>query len=218
MTPTDGSDSPAARTLELLKRRGSGSIPELARAFDQSPESVRAQVRALLDEGLVEDVGSRRRGGRGRPERVYALTRRAEARFPRREGEVLRGLASYLRELGREEILASFLERFAAQRLNAAQGRLAGLAGRDRLDEVARILTEEGYMAEVRDPEEGEDGTPRLRLCHCPVRELVDVTRAPCRAEVAFVRSLVQGSLARVEYLPDGDAACSYAVGLEARG
>lgn len=217
MTPTAGSDSPAARTLELLKRWGSGSIPELARAFDQSPESVRAQVRALLDEGLVEDVGARSRG-RGRPERVYALTRRAEARFPRREGEVLQGLASYLRELGREEILASFLERFAAERLQAAQGRLAGLAGRDRLDAVARILTDEGYMAEVRDPEEGEDGPPRLRLCHCPVRELVDVTRAPCRAEVAFVRSLVQGSLARVEYLPDGDAACSYAVGLEARG
>lgn len=209
-----GPDNPANRTLELLKRWGAGSVPELARAFGQSPESVRAQIRGLVNEGLVEDVGGRSLG-RGRPERLYALTRKAEARFPRREGEILSRLAGYLREMGQEEILASFLERFAAERLAEAEHRLEGLEGGERLDEVARILTEEGYMAEVASGDV-DDPRPLLRLCHCPVRELVDVTRAPCRAEVGFVRALVRGSLARVEYLPDGDAACAYSISLDA--
>jgi predicted ArsR family transcriptional regulator len=108
------------------------------------------------------------------------------------------------------------LDRFAAQRRDAALGRLEGLHGRERLEEVARILTEEGYMAEIQP---GTNGAPaQLRLCHCPVRELVEVTRAPCRAEVAFVKALVgrelaRSGLARVEHIADGGSACAYAVG-----
>ncbi len=198
------------RILERLKRSGLASIPDLARAFDLSPETVRAHVRSLAEGGWVREAG-RRSEGRGRPERLWALTREAERLFPRREAELLRGLAVYLREVGREEILAAFLERFASERRSAAAGRLDGLEGRARLEEVARILTDEGYMAEIQDGVEG--GLPRLRLRHCPVRELVDVTRAPCRAEMSFVRDLVGQSLARVEYMPDGGVACAYAVG-----
>lgn len=200
-------DGTPGRILERLKRRGAASIPDLAREEEMSPESIRAHVRTLTERGLVQDVGARSEG-RGRPERLWALTRDAEALFPRRESELLQGLARYLAEKGHEEVLAGFLDRFARERRAAASRRLEGLEGRDRLDEVARILSDEGYMAEVQ---EGEDGAPpRLRLCHCPVRDLVDVTRAPCKAEIGFVRALVGDSLARVEYIPDGDAACAY--------
>ena len=195
--------------LRRLKRSGSASIPEVARSLELSPESIRAHVRALADDGLLEDVGARSEG-RGRPERLYALTRGAEALFPRRESELLRELTTFLRQTGREGVLTEFLDGFANRRRTAALERLGGLKGRRRLDEVARILTEEGYMAEIRD--DGDGAPPRLRLCHCPLRELVDVTKAPCKAELSFVRDLVGGSMARVEYIPDGDTACAYSV------
>lgn len=205
-------DGTPGRILEHLKRSGVASVPDLARTFGLSPETVRAHVKALAEDGWVEDAGARSEG-RGRPERLWSLTREAEHLFPRREAEVLQGFASYLREVGREDLLVAFLDRFAGERRAAALVRLKGLEGRARLDEVARILSDEGYMAEIVEGADG--GAPRLRLCHCPVRELVEVTRAPCRAEVAFVRDLVGGSLARVEYIPDGGAACAYAVGAE---
>jgi len=207
------SPSPAGtpgRILEHLKRSGPASIPDFARAFALSPETVRAHVRALAEGGWVHEAG-RRSEGRGRPERVWALTREAERLFPRREAEILQGLAAYLGETGQEQVLAAFLERFASERRLAAAERLVDLEGRARLDEVARILTDEGYMAEVQDG--GEGAPPRLRLCNCPMRDLVDITRAPCKAEIAFVRDLVGESLARVEYIPDGGSACAYAVG-----
>lgn len=203
-------DGTPGRILERLKRSGRASIPELAGAFGLSPETVRAHVRGLAEAGWVEESGSRSEG-RGRPERLWSLTRAAESLFPRREAEILQGLAAYLREVGREDLLVAFLDRFSGERRAAALMRLKGMEGRARLEEVARILSDEGYMAEIVD---GAEGTaPRLRLCHCPVRELVEVTRAPCRAEVAFVRELVGDALARVEYIPDGGAACAYAVG-----
>jgi len=209
MEPTSPKGTPG-RILEHLKRSGPASIPDFARAFELSPETVRAHVRALAARGWIREAG-RRSEGRGRPERLWALTQEAERLFPRREGEILQGLAAYLGETGQEKVLVHFLERFAAERRLAAAERLKGLEGRERLDEVARILTDEGYMAEIQDGEAG--APPRLRLCHCPMRELVDVTRAPCKAEISFVRALVGQSLARVEYIPDGGAACAYAVG-----
>lgn len=209
MQPTSPEGTPG-RILERLKRAGLASIPDLARAFELSPETVREHMRALAGAGWIREAG-RRSEGRGRPERLWALTREAERLFPRREAEVLQGLAAYLGEIGQEEILAGFLARFASERRAAAADRLRGLEGRARLDEVARILTDEGYMAEIR--EGGGAEPPRLRLCHCPLRELVDVTRAPCKAEISFVQELVGESLARVEYIPDGGAACAYAVG-----
>ncbi|MEX0979825.1 MAG: hypothetical protein WDZ89_01955, partial [Gemmatimonadota bacterium] len=126
--------------------------------------------------------------------------------FPRREGEVLRALATHLRESGQESLLREFFDGFIGERRAESMARVAHLEGRERLDEVARILTELGFMALV---EESPDG-PKLRLCHCPLRELVEVTKIPCRAEIGFVTELLGERLTRVSYIPAGDASCSY--------
>ena len=84
--------------------------------------------------------------------------------------------------------------------------RLEGLEGAARLEEVARILTELGFMASS----EVGRGRPRLHLCHCPLRELVAVSRIPCRAELGFIRDMLGEPLTRLAYIPSGDAACSY--------
>jgi predicted ArsR family transcriptional regulator len=213
MPPT--TDDSAQRILDRLKRQGEASVPELARAFDLSVETVRSQVNALRARGLVRRAGSRR-SGPGRPEQVFCLTERAQAHFPNREAEVLRGLAAFLRDEGQNALLARYMERSAKERRRAALARLDGLEGAERLAEAARILTEDGYMAEVVEGE--EDARPRIRLCHCPLRQLVEVTSAPCRAEIGFVRALVGDKLARVEYLPEGGSACTYAVGTAGGG
>ena len=71
---------------------------------------------------------------------------------------------------------------------------------------MARILSELGFMAQI-DQEEGE---PSLRLCHCPLRALVDVTRIPCVAEIGLIRELLGEELTRLSYIPAGAHSCSY--------
>lgn len=206
-------DPSQMRVLEHLKRRGDASIPELSRAFDVSVETVRSQVKGLVDRGLVRRSGVRK-DGPGRPEQVFGLETAADRFFPNREAELLKGLAQFLQEEGQQDVLTRYLEQLSRERRRGALESVAGMEGRARLEEAARILTDEGYMAEVA---EGDDARPHLRLCHCPLRDLVDVTHAPCKAEIAFVRALVGDTLTRVEYLPDGDGACTYAVGGAAR-
>lgn len=57
---------------------------------------------------------------------------------------------------------------------------------------------------------EEDDGAPRLRLCHCPIRELVRSTRIPCVAEIGLIRRLLGEELTRVSYMPAGDTSCAY--------
>lgn len=193
--------------LERLKRRGRLTIPELADSVGLNVETVRDHMKALAGHDLVRREGTRSRG-RGRPEIVWGLTGLAGDLFPRREGELLRGLAEHLRETGHEGLLDEFFDRLIGDRRAEAQSRVEHLEGRARLEEAARILTELGFMAEVVEAEAGS--VAGLRLCHCPIRELVEATKVPCRAEVGFVKALLGERLARVSYIPSGDASCSY--------
>lgn len=196
------------RIVEELKRRGPTTIPALAAAIDLNVETVRAHMRALDREGLVQRTGSQARGP-GRPEIVYALAPSAEALFPNREGEVLQELARHLEDAGEQDLLRGFFADYVARRRPDAMQRLEALEGEERLREVARILTDMGFMAEIR---MDADGRQVLRLCHCPLRNLVAATRAPCRAELGFVRELLGSDLARITYIPAGDPACSYSL------
>jgi predicted ArsR family transcriptional regulator len=208
--PGPGLGDTQRRVLLWLKRRGPSTVPELSRRLHLTPATLREHLEGLAAQALVERIGVRR-SGPGRPEVLYRLARAGEARFPRREGQVLRELAQYLMSSGRIAVLTGFLEARVAARMPGAVARLAGLTGRARMAEVARILSADGYMAEIA--AHGPGGAPVLKLCHCPIRDLVAVTDAPCRAEIAFVEALLGQPLERTEFLLDGGPSCSYQVG-----
>jgi len=197
------------RLLLRLKRHGAMTLATISEAFDLSPETLRSHLRDLEAEGLVERAGVRRHG-RGRPEVIYQLAPAAEPLFPQREGEVLGELAAFLVRSGRQDLIQGFFDERMATRRTEALRRVEGLEGRARMEEIADLLTEEGFMAEV---ETSADGEAELRLCHCPIRELVDVSSVPCRAEIGLVRELLGERLARNSYIPNGEPACSYSPG-----
>jgi predicted ArsR family transcriptional regulator len=193
--------------LDLLKRRGSATIPRLATELGLNIETVRSHLKTLTAHALVRRQGSLK-SGPGRPEIVYGLTPEAETLFPRREGEILQELALYLKESGHERLLREFIAQGISRRRDQALARVAHLEGRERLEEVARILSELGFMAEVEHPEDASS----LRLCHCPLRALVDVTRLPCMAEIGLITELLGDRLTRLSYIPAGAPSCSYRV------
>ncbi|MBW7933412.1 MAG: helix-turn-helix domain-containing protein [Gemmatimonadaceae bacterium] len=198
--------SPSQRTLlDALKRRGRASVPQLAADLKLNIETIRDHLKTLGSRALVRRDGVVR-SGPGRPEVVYTLTGAAEALFPRREGEILRALGGYLLKRGHERMLRDFFEQYVDERRNAALARVAHLEGTARVKEVARIFSELGFMPVV----ESAGDTTRLRLCHCPLRDLVHATKIPCGAEMAFLSELLGDRPARVHYLPDGDMSCTY--------
>ena len=200
--------------LEQLKLRGPSTLAELGDAIGLARETLREHLNALAARGLVRRAGHRR-DGPGRPENLYALDEGGEALFPRREGEVLRGLARHLLAGGHADELEAFLRRRVAGVDDEALRQVRELEGRERLEAVADLLSGQGFMARVT---EGSDGRPRLRLHHCPLQDLVEATDLPCRAELGWVSEALGEPLERESFMPDGDQTCSYAVGAPSAG
>jgi predicted ArsR family transcriptional regulator len=191
--------------LLVLKRLGNATQSQVAREVPFAPATLREHLQSLVASGLVQRRGSRH-GKPGRPEVVYALTDRGDALFPNRSPQVLRELIGHLTEQGYTRVLRRFFERRVAARRDAAVARVSGLSGSARVQEVARILSEEGFMAQVgTSPRE-----PMLRLCHCPIRDVVSITRTPCQFEQQLIAELLGHQVYRLEYMPNGDASCSY--------
>lgn len=193
--------------IERLKRLGEATLAELGSGVEVGRETARGHLERLIGRRLVERGGVRR-GGRGRPEVVYRLTAEGDALFPRREGELLEGLARYLVAAGESALLEGYLVARGAERRSRLAHRLEGLDEGERLREAARALSEEGFLAEA-----GFDGErpATLKLCNCPLRGLVEVTRLPCQAEREQLEALLGAGLERTHYRPDGDACCAYA-------
>lgn len=191
--------------LFALKRLGSATQVEIAREVPYAPATLRAHLQSLVGRGLVQRLGSRR-AKPGRPEVVYRLADRANALFPSRAVDVLRELLVHLLDAGDGELLERFFAQRGAARRPGALARVRALSGAARVQEAARILSEEGFMALVG----GTPEEPTLRLCHCPIRDVVSVTRIPCRYEQQLIAELLERPLHRIEYLPDGDTCCSY--------
>jgi predicted ArsR family transcriptional regulator len=194
--------------LETLKRGGESTLAELERAIPLAPETLRSHLTVLVAQGLVERSGVLR-SGPGRPRVRYRLAGDADVLFPRRDRELLGELARFLVETGRGAVLEEFFTQRLARKRAEAEARLVGVPLDLRLEAVAQLLSDDGFLAEVVRDATGQ----RLRLCHCPVREFVDVSRLPCRAEMALVGELLGAPLHRESFIPDGAASCTYALG-----
>lgn len=196
--------------LGEIKDRGETTIAELA-VTGLARETIRDHLKALEAYRLVERTGVRRTG-RGRPEVVYRLSQAGDRLFPQRHGQLLRELVEFLDAGGRHEVLEEFFEARNRRKREALLPRVRGLEGGERVQEVAAILSEDGFLAHAWE----ENGAEHLRLCHCPWRELIAVSRAPCRAEISLVSDLLGQHLTREAFIPAGDLTCTYCVGATA--
>ncbi len=194
--------------LESLKLKGKATLSELGEEIVLARETMRDHLKTLKGLGLVVRRGVRRSGA-GRPEVQYGLSALGEELFPQRERKLLRELVSYLIGNGHQGLLVEFFEAWGASQREDLQAQVRDLDPSDRLEAVAEILTDQGFLADVAG---GQTGPPRLRIYHCPLCGLVDVCKLPCQAESALLSDLLGARLERKAFMPDGDATCTYAV------
>jgi len=194
--------------LESLKLKGEATLTELGEEIVLARETMRDHLKTLKGLGLVVRAGVRR-SGPGRPEVQYRLSALGEELFPQGERKLLRELVSYLIGNGHQGLLEEFFKAWGESQREDVQARVRDLETNDRLEAVAEILTDQGFLADVVG---SQTGPPRLRIFHCPLCGLVDVCQLPCQAESALLSDLLGARLERETYMPDGDAACTYAV------
>jgi DeoR family transcriptional regulator, suf operon transcriptional repressor len=199
---------PARRTLLLaLRRAGEAGADELADGLRITASAVRQQLRALAARELVvhRDVAV----GRGRPRRLYALGPRAQALFPSAHGELGSELLAYVEDED-PELLGRVFERRRKARVLDAQARLGGRDFAGRVEELAHILDEAGYLAEF---ERRGDGTFRITEHNCAILAVARRHGHACTTELSFLREVLPGaSVERVSHIVSGGHACVYEI------
>ncbi len=200
--------SPSRREiLVLLKREGPLAAGAVAARTDVSVSGARQALSSLEKEGLV--THRRDRQGPGRPRHLYELTRDGHQLFPRRYAELSTELLGYLEELD-EDLLEKVFARRRHRRLEEARSRLEGRSFPEKVRELARILDEDGYLAEAR-----ELGNERFRIVehNCAVRRIAERYGHACSSEIGFLRdALPDAEIVRVSHIASGEPACAYEI------
>jgi len=192
--------------LRLLKFRGPLSVGEAALDLELTVSGVRQHLSALEGAGLVGH--SVRPAGRGRPRHVYTLTASGDALFPRRHGDLASELLGYLAEES-GETLSSLFARRARRRAEDARPRLQGTLA-ERITELARILDEDGYLAEVQ---ELRPTGFLLVERNCAVLSVAQRYPQVCSSEIDFLReALPDAHVRRVSHIVRGGTTCAYEV------
>ena len=196
-----------------LKRAGEARVDELAECLGVTVSAVRQLLDGLSSEGLV--AYREERGGRGRPKHVYSLTRAAERFFPKAYGGLTNELLGYVTDSD-PALVEQLFERRRERRTDAARVRLAGRELPDQVAELARILDEDGYLADF---DALPDGTFRITEHNCAVLDVAERYGLACSSEIAFLRDVLpEARVERVSHMIAGAHACAYAVTPEPAG
>jgi DeoR family transcriptional regulator, suf operon transcriptional repressor len=203
-----GSEPSSARRqlLQALRLRGEARAEELAADLGVTASAVRQHLSGLIGEGLVGHQALR--GGPGRPKHVYHLTAAAEHLFPKTYGELASELLEYVEE-AEPELLDRLFERRRERRLEQARRRLEGKAFADQVEELARILDEDGYLAAVVPTDTGF----RIVEHNCAILSVAQKYGQACSSEIEFIRSaLPDATVERVQHMMAGARVCAYEV------
>ncbi|MGH7509042.1 MAG: helix-turn-helix transcriptional regulator [Gemmatimonadales bacterium] len=199
------------RVLLEVKRANRLTAKELAAKLQVSLNAVRHHLKELEASGLVQY--ERQHRGVGAPAFAYRLSPSGEALFPRRYEATLTELLDYVvgRE-GRAGAVALLESRYTAltQRLKQE---LAGATAAERMAAVARVLSDDGYMAEgTAASVPGGHATGTLIEHNCAIHAVAERFPEICAAEAKFLAAVLGADVDRKEHILSGCSACEYRV------
>ncbi len=196
--------------VELLKQQGPQDAQSLADQIDISAMAVRQHLYMLRDERLVTYQLSQR--SRGRPAKLWQLTAAANRLFPDAHAELAVDLVSALGAAFGVDGLDRLLAIRTQQQIQTYQEKMPKRASlKRRLQALAEIRTEEGYMAEVIG--QGR-GACYFVENHCPICAAAAACTGLCGAELDVFQAVLGEAveITRTEHIVAGGRRCAYEV------
>jgi predicted ArsR family transcriptional regulator len=210
----DSSRSGESRTrraiVKLLKTEGALDSAKLARKLRVTPMAVRQHLYALQEEKMVN--AEERPVPLGRPAKFWKLTREADRLFPDAYAELSVALIDAIGETfgpsGVDRLLQTRLAR-QKREYTTRVDRDAPLAR--KLHQLAKVRTDEGYMAEVH-----PDGPKAFVFVenHCPICAAATACQGFCATEIELFQSALGPGvkISRTEHIVNGERRCAYRV------
>ncbi|MBY5993950.1 helix-turn-helix transcriptional regulator [Ferrimonas balearica] len=201
--------SAASKILFLLKQRGPSPLAPLAEALALTTMGVRQHLQKLEQRGLVQFED--RRQGPGRPSRHWFLSDAGHREFGDRHQDLTLQLLESVQDLFGDAGLDRLIQhRSESQKTLYSQTLSDCESLSQRVERLAELRHQEGYMARVLPQEEGwllvED--------HCPICAAARHCQGLCRQELELFQGLLapEAEVTRTEHLLGGASRCAYRI------
>jgi predicted ArsR family transcriptional regulator len=205
-----GEGKTRAAIVRLLKTEGAMDSAQLAERLGLTAMAVRQHLYALQSEKFV--AAEERPGAVGRPAKYWRLTPEADRFFPAAYAELSVALIDALGDAFGPSGLKRVLEsRRARQQVIYSQRIAPDAPLEEKLQHLARVRTEEGYMAEVK--REGKTSFLFIEN-HCPICAAASACKGFCETELDLFRRVLGADIGveRVEHIVSGDRRCAYRI------
>ena len=205
-----GDEPTRERVIRSILVAGPSTAAVRAEKLDLTPAAVRRHLDHLVGEGTLEPRDQKVYGarGRGRPAKVFALTETGRDAFDQQYDDLATEALRFLAETSGEDEVMEF-----------ARGRVAFIerdydllvADHPELtpaQALARVLSDEGYAASVRELPVAAAGQ---QLCqqHCPVAHVAQEFPQLCEAETEAIGRILGTHVQRLATIAHGDGVCT---------
>ena len=206
--------APTKRNVLLyLKRTGESSLAELAKGLGISKMATLRHVTVLEGQGLLER--SSKVHGRGRPRVYFRLTPDSTHLFPAAYAHLATTALEFIdRELGREAVV-KLLENRARELYDRHHPRFDGRGLREKVQTLATIRDEEGYMAELGPTRKS---TLELLEHNCPIVSIAGRFGEACAVEQRLFENLLHADVETTHRVVAGAPVCRFLIRARGRG
>ncbi|MCH5584521.1 transcriptional regulator [Shimazuella sp. AN120528] len=193
--------------LELIKRHNEVCVNFLSDELSITHMAVRKHLNKLEKDQLITTFQNKQ--SVGRPVTLYRLTKAGKALFPQNYGtlsveflediEMLDGKqkVDMLFQRRKEKLKQKYTERIASKSTFI-----------EKVAELKRIQSENGYMVES---EEINDGEIEFIEYNCPIFEVANKYKKACDCELSLFKEVLGvDSIERTTCMSDGDHKCRY--------
>lgn len=206
--PPSGDAPTRERVARSILENGPSTAADLARRLRLTPAAVRRHLDHLVEQGAAEASEQRVNGtrGRGRPARVFRLTETGRDDFAQQYDDLAAQALRFLAETVGHDAVVEFARRRVSFIERDYQRVVLEHPALSPAEALARVFSDEGYAATVRDlPVIGD------QLCqqHCPVSHVAHEFPELCEAETEAIGRVLGTHVARLATIAHGDGVCT---------
>jgi predicted ArsR family transcriptional regulator len=196
------------RILSLIKTQGDMSVKSLAQQLQMTTMGVGQHLNKLLDKGLLKNYQQKQE--RGRPISLWKLTGQGHGQYTDRHANLTIDLINLVEESFGQQGLDKIIQARSDQSLAIYLSELSDLSLAEKVQRLAQIRSDEGYMATVIT----EQGSFTLIENHCPICAAASACQGFCKRELENFQACFEGvaSVERSQHILEGDSRCCYKI------